>query len=112
MKIARGKTTWVPANEIRARDSSSSSRSRRSRAGSTVSSGSTQEFFAAHKQCEDDPGLAPPEDSFQALRYVLLHSFAHALIRQLSLECGYRRPRSGADLLSESRTDRPRWRAS
>jgi hypothetical protein len=47
------------------------------------------EFFAAHKQWRKDRGLQPPEEFYPGLRFVLLHSFAHALIRQLSLECGY-----------------------
>ena len=47
------------------------------------------EFFGAHKQWRKNRGLSPPEESFPGSRFVLLHSFAHALIRQLSLECGY-----------------------
>ncbi|MBI4860174.1 MAG: DUF1998 domain-containing protein [Candidatus Riflebacteria bacterium] len=31
----------------------------------------------------------PPEAGFPTLRYVLIHSFSHALLRQLALECGY-----------------------
>ncbi len=31
----------------------------------------------------------PPEEGWPGERYVLLHSFAHALIRELALECGY-----------------------
>ena len=30
-----------------------------------------------------------PEAGYPGLRYVLLHSFAHALMRQFTLECGY-----------------------
>lgn len=89
MKIARGNPSWVPANEIRGE-------------GIFFQFSETEiqnwlgrvqrlhvEFFNAHKQWRKDRGLHPPEDFFPDLRYVLLHSFAHALIRQLSLECGY-----------------------
>jgi hypothetical protein len=31
----------------------------------------------------------PPDDGWPGERYILLHSFAHALIRELALECGY-----------------------
>lgn len=31
----------------------------------------------------------PSEDKYKGIRYVLLHSFSHALMRELSLECGY-----------------------
>ena len=89
MKIARGNPSWVPANEIRGE-------------GIFFQFSETEiqnwlgrvqrlhiEFFNAHKQWRKDRGLQPPEDFYPGLRYVLLHSFAHALIRQLSLECGY-----------------------
>ena len=33
--------------------------------------------------------MESPEAGYPGLRYVLLHSFAHALMRQLTLECGY-----------------------
>lgn len=46
------------------------------------------EFFAAHQRWRKIRGLEP-DARYPTLRYVLLHSFAHALIRQLSLECGY-----------------------
>ena len=89
MKIARGKTTWVPANEIRGEGiffqfSESEIEDWLARVKPLG-----LEFFVAHKQWRTNRGLVPPEDSFPGLRFVLLHSFAHALIRQLSLECGY-----------------------
>jgi len=31
----------------------------------------------------------PPEEGWLGERYILLHTFAHALIRELALECGY-----------------------
>ena len=30
-----------------------------------------------------------PDDGFPTMRYVLLHSLSHALIRQFAVECGY-----------------------
>jgi len=35
------------------------------------------------------PGISPPEAFFPGIRFVLLHSFAHALMREIALECGY-----------------------
>jgi hypothetical protein len=89
MRISRGKTTWVPANEIRGEGiffqfSESEIESWLARVQRL-----NMEFFVAHKQWRTNRGLTPPEDAFPGLRFVLLHSFAHALIRQLSLECGY-----------------------
>ena len=46
------------------------------------------EFFEAHRRWRTIRGL-PPDEGFLTMRYVLLHSLAHALIRQFSLECGY-----------------------
>ena len=95
MKIARGNPWWVPANEIRGE-------------GIFFQFSETEiqnwlgrvqrlhlEFFNAHKEWRKDRGLQPPEDFYPGLRYVLLHSFAHALIRQLSYvwgEIGVRAP--------------------
>ena len=47
------------------------------------------EFLDAHVRWRTARGIEPPEDGFPGIRYVLLHSFSHALLRQLSLECGY-----------------------
>lgn len=47
------------------------------------------EFFESHKNWRIAHYIENPEDGFPRIRYVLLHSFSHALIRQLSLECGY-----------------------
>jgi hypothetical protein len=46
------------------------------------------EFFEAHRRWRTIRGLSPDE-GYPTMRYVLLHSLAHALIRQFSLECGY-----------------------
>ena len=46
-------------------------------------------FYEAHRQWRTMRKIEPVEAGFPGVRYVLLHSFAHALMRQLSLECGY-----------------------
>jgi hypothetical protein len=46
-------------------------------------------FFEAHKKWCETRGIEDPAKSFPGMRYILLHSFSHALMRQLSLECGY-----------------------
>ena len=43
---------------------------------------------AAHRDWRQARGLDPLK-GFPGMRYVLLHSFSHALMRQLVLECGY-----------------------
>lgn len=46
-------------------------------------------FFESHKKWRAARYIEQPEDGFPGMRYVLLHTFAHALMRQLALECGY-----------------------
>lgn len=46
-------------------------------------------FFDAHRRWRQARHLEDPAANYPELRYVLLHTFAHALMRQLSLECGY-----------------------
>jgi hypothetical protein len=48
-----------------------------------------QEFLTAHKRWRILRKQNPPEAGFPAIRFVLLHSLSHALMRQMSLECGY-----------------------
>ena len=48
-----------------------------------------KEFFVAHKQWRTMHGIEPVEDGYPGGRYILLHTFAHALLRQLTVECGY-----------------------
>ena len=46
-------------------------------------------FSIGHRQWRQLRRITPPDAAFPGFRFVLLHSFAHALLRQLALECGY-----------------------
>lgn len=46
-------------------------------------------FFDAHVQWREARHIQPPQAHYPGLRYVLLHTLAHALMRQFALECGY-----------------------
>jgi hypothetical protein len=46
-------------------------------------------FFEAHRAWRQARRLDPVDAGFPGLRYVLLHSLAHVLMRELALECGY-----------------------
>lgn len=46
----------------------------------------------AHEMWRSARHLEPVDDGFPDLVYVLLHSFSHALMRELTLECGYTAP--------------------
>ncbi len=43
----------------------------------------------AHTLWRKARNIDKPEENFPGLRYMLLHSFAHALMRQLAIACGY-----------------------
>ena len=48
-----------------------------------------EEFFDSHKKWRATRYIENVEDGFPGLRYILIHSFAHVLMRQLALESGY-----------------------
>lgn len=48
-----------------------------------------QEFLDSHKAWRKLRNLAPLHEGFPGIRLVLLHSLAHALMRQIVLDCGY-----------------------
>lgn len=47
------------------------------------------EFYEAHKVWRAMRNQNPPGDHFPGMRFVLIHSLSHALMRQIALECGY-----------------------
>jgi Domain of unknown function (DUF1998) len=86
--LSRSKPKWVPTSEIRGEGVflqfseqaiESWLKKTREREG---------EFFEAHRRWRSNRGLTP-DDGFPTMRYVLLHSLSHALIRQFAMECGY-----------------------
>jgi hypothetical protein len=52
-------------------------------------SGAAERLRHGHHAWRTRRGLPNDEDGWPGERYVLLHSLAHALIRELALECGY-----------------------
>lgn len=47
------------------------------------------DFLEAHTRWREARFLENPYDYYPGIRYVMLHTFAHALMRQLSMESGY-----------------------
>lgn len=88
--LCRIKPEWVPANEvhgegifvrfdeetIKAWEKRSGVRSR------------NHNLMTGHKGWRNARRL-DPEEGYPGIRYVMLHTFAHILIRELALECGY-----------------------
>jgi hypothetical protein len=48
-----------------------------------------QQFLGAHASWRKLRKKNPPVAGYPGIRYVLMHSLAHALMRQIALECGY-----------------------
>lgn len=86
--LSRRDPTWIPASETRGEGIffQFSEQAIQDWLGRTKPLAG--ELFKAHRQWREPKGL-DPNTGFPGLRFVLLHSFAHALIRQLSIECGY-----------------------
>ena len=89
--LSRNPPTWVPTTEVRGEgifiqfdENKINTWTQRKAVGMA-----SNEFLDAHIRWRKARGMEPPEDGFPGMRYVLLHSFSHALMRQLSLECGY-----------------------
>lgn len=89
--LSRQSPTWLPASEVRGegiflrlKEEALQSWEQKPEVQRLE-----QEFFRAHKGWRQMRKLNPPEDSFPTIRFVLLHSLSHALMRQIALECGY-----------------------
>jgi hypothetical protein len=91
VQLARRAPTWVPASEVHGegifiqfKEQALVDWLERSPAMAAYDDA----FRQSHRQWRQTRHLDPTV-GYPGLRYVLLHSFAHALMRQLSLECGY-----------------------
>lgn len=91
MPMTRRPPQWVPASEVRGEgvfirfDEAEIS----AWCGTDAAREREQEFLSAHRQWRRMRNIEPPDAGFPGIRYVLLHSFAHAFIRQLALSSGY-----------------------
>lgn len=89
--ISRQSPTWLPASEVRGEGILIRFKEEVLQAweNSAPVQALKQEFLLAHKAWRTLRRQEPPEGGFPPIRYVLLHSVSHALMRQISLECGY-----------------------
>lgn len=89
--ISRNPPRWVPASEVRGEGVflQFSERAISAWCRSSLATAKDRELISAHRDWRIRRHIAPPEAGFPGIRYVLLHSLAHVLIRQFSVECGY-----------------------
>jgi hypothetical protein len=89
--LARQMPEWVPASEVRGEGIFIQFNEQKvlEWTRETAVSGRALEFLDSHKKWRSVRFIEPPEKGFPGMRYILIHSFAHALMRQLALERGY-----------------------
>jgi hypothetical protein len=86
--VSRSAPAWVPATEVRGEGLFIQFREDVVAKWARDSGSLDTQFLAAHRQWRKMRRL-DPDLGYPGVRFVLLHSFAHALIRQFSIECGY-----------------------
>lgn len=89
--LANGKPEWIPATEVRGEGIFLRFNGQRLAEWLLRPGVKAREaaLLQGHKAFRAARKLSPPEDNFPGITYVLLHTFAHVLIRELALECGY-----------------------
>ena len=88
-RLSRTQPTWVPASEIRGEGLFFHFKEDLIQQWVARVSGLDGVFLEAHKRGRIARKLEPPQEFYPSVRFVLLHSFAHAIIRQFAVECGY-----------------------
>jgi len=87
--ISRKKPSWLPASETRGEGIFFQFSESRIMEWVKRNPRFEREFAQAHFGWKASKNIPNPEVGNPGIRFVLLHSFSHALIRQLSIECGY-----------------------
>ena len=89
--LTRGQPTWVPAAEVRGEGIFI--RLRESTLQEYVTQAALKHldeaFLKAHVVFRKARKIENPHDHYPGLRYIVLHTLSHLLIRQLAIECGY-----------------------
>lgn len=89
--LSRRAPTWVPASEVRGEglflqfDESAIAEWEKKTPGLRAY---VQQSVEAHRRWRQARSL-DPDANYPGVRHILLHSFSHALMRQLAIECGY-----------------------
>jgi hypothetical protein len=87
-RISRKDATWLPACETRGEGIFIQFSESQIQQWVQHNHAYDREFEVGHQAWRATKGL-DPNKGYPGIRYVLLHTFTHALIRQLAIECGY-----------------------
>ena len=91
VRLSRTPPEWVPAFEVRGEGVFLRLREdalENWRADSKIGARESQ-LHSSHLAFRRARGIEPAGDGMDVLRFALVHSLSHALIRQFSIECGY-----------------------
>ena len=87
--ICRGAPTWVPVSEVRGEGVFLQFREETLVKWCKAVAARNTEFQQAHFAWRRARRIPKPEEGYPGIRYALIHSFSHSLMRQLSMEAGY-----------------------
>lgn len=88
-KLARNPPQRVPATEVRGEGIFIQLSEERLSEWCDAQGDRDERFRSAHVAWRRRRSIDPAEGGFPGCRYVVLHTLAHALMRELALECGY-----------------------
>lgn len=87
--LSRGAPSWVPVSEVRGEGLFLQFKREVLIDWATKNAAREAEFRAAHSAWKTARAMPNPTEGFPGLRFALIHSFSHALMRQLALQSGY-----------------------
>jgi hypothetical protein len=87
--LARSAPTWVPVSEVRGEGIFLHFRRDVLLAWATKLAAADSVLRGAHAAWKTARAMPNPGEGYPGMRYALIHSFSHALMRQLALESGY-----------------------
>ncbi len=105
MRLSRRDPTWIPASETRGEGIFFQFSEKAIEKWVAKTKKYDAEFFEGHKRWRASKGLPNPESGYPGLRFILLHTFAHSVIRQLAVECGYTTASISERIYSRSSAD-------
>lgn len=87
--LSRNAPTWVPVSEVRGEGLFLQFKRDLLLDWAARNAEREGEFRSAHTAWKTARNMPSPADGFPGLRFALIHSFSHALMRQLALQSGY-----------------------
>jgi hypothetical protein len=87
--LSRTEPKWVPAGEVNGEGIFFDFSEETVTAWESRLAAHDKRFYEAHRRWRESRNHPQPGAGYPSIRYILLHSFAHAVIRQLAVECGY-----------------------